>query len=253
MKRQFLLHAIVALVFVGAGNASYAEDAPGTKYRYTVAWDYWCDNSNPRSFGNWNGMDVRLNGKSIGIRYEAFKRLEELPVKEGEHVKLEMPARRQGYSPLPGHTFSGFLQRWMAKSVLADWYEGGARLPVHTVTYTDFKGPEGLVRYWDSVTWIVDGRRIGKGDALLKLIEKWKGSKRLVIQILCPLNWNSEYSIESPGDGLDPMRALGLLDNKKSIRVFWITPEEYEDVPPRVLEKVSEGKPRGLKSRQTEM
>jgi hypothetical protein len=102
------------------------------EYRYVVSWDFWDDSYDNRDL--WNQMDVRLNGKSIGERETAFKKLEELPIEKGEHVKLEMPTDPRSGSRRPGHWVSNFVQRWMEKGALVDWYEGGKKIELHTVT-----------------------------------------------------------------------------------------------------------------------
>jgi hypothetical protein len=217
MKPRNRSTLIAALAILLGGAFAPAFGAKKKQYRYTVGWDFWDDrNSNNNA---WSRMDIRLNGKSVGRFQEGFKQLEGLPVKRGEHIKLDMPARPHDGRSFPGHWASRFVHRWMEKGALVDWYEGGKRYELHTVTWTDFIRCDEYVRTMDEVTWIVDGKTIGRKDAFLKFIEPWSGKTDLVIQLLVPLKWAPGGA---PVDWGDTMTSLELLSDGKKIRKYRI-------------------------------
>lgn len=87
------------------------------------------------------------------------------------------------------HFYSSFIQRWLSKGALADFYSTGTKLNVHTISWTDFlKNGNFLVKV-DDATWSVDGKAIGKGDAMLRQIEKWGKDGDVIVQYLTPLGW----------------------------------------------------------------
>lgn len=166
----------------------------------------------------WDKTEVKLNGKPIGCLDEGFRSLESLPVEYGEHIKLEMPACPNSRSCRPAHWISSFIHQWMGKGVFVDWYEDGKPFETHTVTWKDFtlRGKADYVHSMDEVTWIVDGKVVGKGAEFVTFIEPWKKKKRLIIQIAYPLDWNPPIAVY-PDNSL---YGLDLLNDGKNVRVY---------------------------------
>ena len=205
-------------MFVGGLNIQCAEEPP--RYRYTVSWDFW-DNREDLQNG-WGNMEIRLNGVPLGNRKVGFEKLEKLEVEHGEHMRIEMPPMPRTVHCRPGHWASGFLQRWLEKGALVDWYEGGKQFKLHTVAWTDYIKDGNYVRSMDEVTWTVDGNIVGKRENFLSLIESWKKESALVIQILYPLKWDPPSEVD-PGETLGNL--ITLRDKEKMrIRVFRIIP-----------------------------
>ena len=199
------------------------EEEPKPQYRFVVSWDPW-DEDDGRL---WQKLDFRLNGKSIGTPWIAFLKLDELPVKKGEHVKLDMPKRVAKQWEFTTAFFpAGFIHHWMEKGAFADLYEDGKMLNVHTITWKDWFIKGNYIRNMDDVTWIADGEVIGKGSEFLKLIEKWEKEPDLVIQVLKPFG----YDPDPPADGVAYGRLRDLWAEKK-IRMLHVRPPE-KDVEP---------------------
>jgi hypothetical protein len=192
------------------------------QYRFTVSWDYWVDENVVEGREKWFNMDVRVNGRSIGTREAAFRFLEFLPVKAGDHVKLDMPERPAAKSANVGHWESNFVQRWTEKGAFVDWYEGGRKFELHTVTWTDWVAEDlDYVHNLDDVTWIVDGQKIGKGKKLLPFVRGWEKSPNdLVIQVVIPRGWDYSF-VWNLGNALPILESLGPRDK---IRVYFIQP-----------------------------
>jgi hypothetical protein len=224
----FLLAAI-AVTF----NATIGRESTDQVYRYVVSWDAWDDREKEED-GWWGMMDVRLNGEVLGKFQEGFEKLEDLPVRAGERIKLEMPPAPPGKDHRPGHWVSGFIQKWMEKGAITDWYEGGKKFDVRSVTWTDYLRNHEYVRNMDEVTWIVDGKPIGKEKDFLEFIEPWKKKKNLVIQLVMPLKWDPPIEVD-PGLTL---RSLELLDDGKERHVYYI-----EKVRPLKPEPAGSSKP----------
>jgi hypothetical protein len=190
-------------------------------YRYVVSWDHWSGDSEDEE-DRWKYMQIHVNGKYIGTRESAFRFLEFLPVKAGEHVKLDMPARPVSGRQAPGHWESNFIQRWLEKGAFVDWYEDGKKYKLHTVTWAgSIQENLKYVEKMDDLTWIVDGKKIGKGKSLLPQIQEWKKTKEdLVIQIVIPIECKPRFFKAQPGyfQYLD-----GMGDGEK-IRVYRIKP-----------------------------
>jgi hypothetical protein len=108
----------------------------------------------------------------------------------------------------------------MAKGALVDWYEGGKKCRLYTITWEDFLIDGNYVENMDEVAWVVDGKRIGRAKELLAFVKQCAKENDLVIQILEPLDWR-------PTKFVDPGLTLGSLDgldNWKGSRVYQITP-----------------------------
>ena len=187
--RSFLIAA-----FVGFWIASHAVAASRVKaqdYRFVVSWQPW----DGEDFDKWNAVVVSLNGKEIGTRAAAFKILEELPVEKGERVKVILPPTQAGVqSSRPVHYYSNFIQVWLSKGVLADFFSNGKMLNVKTLTWSDFIKNGNFILEMDKVTWSVDGKVIGNGDAMAKQIEKWGRRGDIVVQDVDPLGWQPHSS-----------------------------------------------------------
>ncbi len=175
--------------FVGLWIASHAVAAPKVKapdYRFVVSWQAW----DGEDFDKRDAIVVSLNGKEIGTVAAAFKVLEELPVEKGEHVKVILPPAEAGVQPLrPVHYYSNFIQIWLSKGVLADLFFNGKKLNVKTLTWSDFIKNGNFILEMDKVTWSVDGKVIGNGDAMAKQIEEWGRRGDIVVQDVIPLGW----------------------------------------------------------------
>src|SRR4030095_16768644 len=112
------------------------------------------------------------------------------------------------------------------------------RLPSHGVSFTksrsivhhvtECRSPS-HVRNMDEVTWIVDGKTIGKEKEFLEFIEPWKKKKNLVIQYVIPLKWNPDIEID-PGLTL---RSLELMRLSCSEICGWTARARIESAPPR--------------------
>lgn len=208
----------LAIVALFIGHAFAKEDQ--ANYRFTVSWDYWFGESNIEP-DPWNEMEVRVNGRSIGSRESAFRFLEYLPVKRGERIKLDQPRRPAIDGIAPGHDESQFIQRWIEKGALVDWYEGGKKFEVHTVTWEgSIKEDLKFVQDMDELTWIVDGKKVGNGKALLPFIEAWREKKDLVIQIAVPVECRPKFFTARLGY----FQILDCMGDGRNIRVYRIQP-----------------------------
>ena len=178
----------------------------------------------------WDETEVKVNGKVIGRLDEGFQKLELLPVENNEHIKLEMPACPNGKTCRPAHWISSFIHRWMEKGALVDWYEDGKQFEVHTVTWKDFllRGKADYVHSMDEVTWIVDGKTIGKGMTFVNFIEPWKKKTNLVIQLLYPLDWNPPIAV----DPENTLLSIDLLNDGNNARVFDIRKPKKQTLEP---------------------
>src|SRR2546423_2154314 len=67
-------------------NIGYADIS---EPKYIVSIDAW----DGQDWRIWQTLNVRLNGKSLGTPPIAFKKLEELTIEKGEHIRLELSAR----------------------------------------------------------------------------------------------------------------------------------------------------------------
>jgi hypothetical protein len=204
-------------------SAARYEAVRKSGYQLTISWDYWDDGNVGEGRGKWSDMQIWGNGEYIGTRETAFRFLETIPVEAGERVKLDMPVRPAGNKCAPGHWESNFIQHWMEKGAFVDWYEGGKKVELHTVTWTDaIREDLNYVDNMDDLTWIVDGKKIGKGKNLLPIVERWKKTKgNLVIQIVTPRECDASFA------GVNPGRYSPILESIKDgerIRVYHITP-----------------------------
>jgi hypothetical protein len=190
-------------------------------YRYTVWWNRWSGDSADEE-ERWKYMDVCVNGDYIGTRESAFRLLEFLPAKAGEHVKLDMPSRPVSGRQAPGHWESNFIQRWLEKGAFVDWYEDGKKYKLHTVTWAgSLQGNLRYVEKMDDLTWIVDGKKIGKRKNLLPLIQEWKKTKEdLVIQIVIPIECKPRFFKAQP----EYFQFLDGMEDGEKIRVYRIKP-----------------------------
>lgn len=180
---------ILIAAFVGFSTASHADAAAKKKvqdYRFVVSWRPW----DGEDFDRWNAVVVSLNGKEIGTRAAAFKILEELPVEKGGRVKVILPPTQAGVqSSRPVHYYSNFIQIWLSKGVLADFFSNGKKLNVKTLTWSNFIKNGNFILEMDNVTWSVDGKVIGNGDTMAKQIEEWGRRGDIVVQNVMPLGW----------------------------------------------------------------
>ncbi len=208
-----IVFVFVISLLLFAASSLLAADQTAPMYRFIVSMDHWdCDANRDL----WDETEVKLNGKPIGRLNEGFHQLESLPVEKDEHIKLEMPACPNGKSCRPAHWISSFIHRWMEKGALIDWYEDGKQFEVHTVTWKDFMENGKYFRSMDKVTWVVDGKTIGKGMEFVNFIEPWKNKKDLVIQLLYPLDWNPPIAV----DPENSLLSVDLLNDGKNARVY---------------------------------
>ena len=213
--RSFLIAA-----FVGFWIVSHAVAAPEKKvqdYRFVVSWQAWDGDSDKRP-----AVVVSLNGKEIGTVAAAFKILEELPVEKGERVKVILPPTQNGVLPShPVHYYSNFIQIWLSKGVLADFFSNGKKLNVKTITWSDFIKNGNFILKMDDVTWSVDGKVVGNGDAMAKRIEQWGRSGDIVVQDVIPLGW-LPHSTEVHGAVNE---VLERLKAERRIRILPVRPD----------------------------
>src|SRR4030095_70145 len=190
-------------------------------YRYTVSWERWRGDSADEE-DRVDGRQVGVNGDYIGTRESAFRLLEFLPVKAGEHVKLDMPARPVSGRQAPGHWESNFIQRWLEKGAFVDWYGDRKKYKLHTVTWAgSIQENLKYVEKMDHLTWIVDGKKIGKRKNLLPLIQEWKKTKDdLVIQIVVPIECKPRFFKAQP----EYFQFLDGVGDGEKIRVYRIKP-----------------------------
>lgn len=192
-------------------------------YRFVVSWSDW----DGEDFDARDKLDISLNGKSIGSTAVAFKVLEDIPVEKGEHVKLQLPRMPQG-RPVsrPPYCLSRFIHRWMERGAQTDIFENGVRLNAHTVTFSDFVVNGGYVKNELDITWIVDGKPVGKGKQFLTILEKWAKQGDVLLQWVDPVEWNPPDLIFMEVYG----RVLDLVGEKK-LRLFRIRPFPDENAP----------------------
>jgi len=181
---KFFIAAIIG--FWTASHAVAASKAKAHDYRYVVSWQAW----DGEDFDKRDAIVVSLNGKEIGTVAAAFKVLEELPVAKGEHVKVILPPTPAGVkSSRPVHYYSNFIQIWLGKGVLADFFSNGKKLNVKTLTWSDFIKKGNFVVKMDDVSWSVDGKVVGNGEAMAKQIEEWGRHGDIVVQDVIPPGW----------------------------------------------------------------
>jgi hypothetical protein len=214
-------------------------------YRYVISMDRW-----PEEGESFDGeIEVRLNGKLLGPILTATPKLDSLPIERGDRVKLELPLPKARNLAAP-HSSCLFVQRFVERGAVFDWYEGGKRMTLHTVTWTDLTSDGNFKTVMDDFTYVVDGVRIGKGEALTKLISRWRKRPDLVIQLVYPKETKHEAYNPQPGVGINTLR-----DSKRSegLRVYsiipydWTTMEHGESDQGRV-EGSGEGQEKNLQS-----
>ncbi|MEA3212527.1 MAG: hypothetical protein QOE70_5584 [Chthoniobacter sp.] len=149
----------------------------------------------------------------------AFKELEGLSFERGTAIKIEFPVSpEKSVTREPIYCYSSFLHRWLERGAVIDVYENGKRLNAHWVSWRDLYDVKGnYVKSMDDVTWVADGKRLGKGGALLSRINQWRKEPDVLIQVLTPFRWD-------PSDIHLGIAYPQLLDPRK-FRVFVITPE----------------------------
>lgn len=184
-----IAYKLLIAAVIGFSAASPAIAAPKKKapdYRFVVSWQEW-DGEN---FDKRDAVVVSLNGKEIGTVATAFKVLEELPVEKGEHVKVILPPVKAGEQPLRSvHFYSNFIQIWLNKGVLADFFSNGKKLDVKTLTWANFIKNGNFIVEMDKATWSVDGKVIGNGEVMAEQIEEWGRHGNIVVQEVWPLGW----------------------------------------------------------------
>jgi len=215
MKMPLALVLTITGILLFAGSKLSAAEKVEQKYRFTVSMNQWdCDANRDV----WDQTEVKVNGKSVGRYEKGFRALELLPVETGERIKLEFPACPNARTCRPAHWISSFIHRWMEKGAFVDWYQGGKEFETHTVTWKDFtlRGKADYVHSMNEVTWIVDGKTIGKGIDLVNFIEPWKKKKRLIVQIVYPVDWNPPIAVDPDSS----LYGLELLNDGKNVRAY---------------------------------
>lgn len=209
------IHAHLLILVCWFTVPSVAQPVPAVGVRYTVSWG-WIGAKEDRG-----RTPVKLNGQEIGVPSTAFKKLGSLPIETGDRVRIVLPSPPAGQLPSePIYSYSSFMHRWLAKGAIIEVFEGVTRLNAHTVTWKDFFVDGNYVKSMDDLTWIVDGKPIGKGDALLKTIEEWNVQKDVFVQVLIPFGWNpSSVHLGSA------YRRLIFSSPESTFRTIGITPE----------------------------
>ncbi len=213
------------LMFLGFLAGVYGQaSSTSPSYRHAVTWNYWDGDS----WEAWEKLDVRLDGKSIGTPFVAFKALAKLPVRRGDFIRLDLPANAPAASQRrQAHFISSFMQRWLKAGAVIELFQSGKKLNVHWVTWADFFNKSGnYLKSLDEATWIADGERIGKVDALLKKIDLWLKQPEVVIQVLEPLHFRSD-STDTPARGRAFDRLESLVTTGPAV-VFFVNPMEED-------------------------
>jgi hypothetical protein len=222
MTRVFFagLGIVILLLSVAAIDHASAEPA-ASPYRYSISFGEW----DGKEMEDWERIPVFVNGKDIGTPKVAFPMLEKLPVISGEHVRIDGPpfVRGEPYRR-PVYVSSNFIQIWQEKQVLIDLFEGGKKANLHTVTWTDFCKNGVFIDNLDDATWVVDGKGVGKGPALIKALEKIAGEHNPVILWMTPLGFVPFDLIEHG----DASRHIDALCGAGRIRRIGIQPDRAD-------------------------
>ena len=134
--RVFFVNVFCLFTCVSVANTAEPQKA---RYKYVISWNDW-----EAGTRDYNTVVVFLDGKPIGNPPDAFQKLEELPLKPGDLIKLDIaPWNRNGPAGPPAHYVSNFLQLWIAAGAAIDFYEEGKKLKTHTVTWRDYMVKDG--------------------------------------------------------------------------------------------------------------
>ena len=214
------------LTCVSVANSAQPEKV---SYKHVVSWS-----ESEAGSRDYDAVSVFLDGNPIGSPPAAFQKLEELPLKPGDRIKLDITTwNRSDPDTRPVHFVSNFLQIWIAAGASIDFYEAGKKLKTHTVTMRDYLAKDGTyIRDWDTFTWVVDGKAVGGAAAMLKLVEKWVREGDVVVQDITPLGFRPPSGF-TQGDYTQ--RVLEIFVSGK-LRVEHIQPDT--DHPPRKPDEI---------------
>ena len=232
-KIYFVICILMSLVSL-TGFAHPAPATPPTNYRFRVSFDVW----DGVDMEKWSKVSVFLNGKNIGPVETAFPILEALPLEKGEHVRIDLSSHPEAVTYIRPVCFSSnFIPLWLGKHAVIDMFEDGKALNIHTITWTDFFKDGNFITNLDQATWVIDGKAIGKGTALIKALDKFVREGNAVILYVTPLGSKSPgITVQGEGD-----HHITLLHDQKKIRLIGVGPDPifskkyfYEKInPPR--------------------
>ena len=213
-----LLVLLFLLILAAVSASVFGGDKNVTAYRYEISWDPWVG----ENFYEREKLGVFVNGKRIGTPPQAFDEIANLPVVQGERVKivLQPDVKGQLLSTQP-YLSSNFLQLWLAKGVLTDLFENGKKLNAHTVSWKDFLKGGNFIRNPDDAVWLVDGQPVGNGAVMAKKLKLWAKEGNVVVQYVTPLGWRPE----GPTEVGVVYTTLEELADAGKIRIFCIKPD----------------------------
>ena len=217
----FLFSLLYLLACISVTNAA---EPRKVSYKHVVSWNTWKAGTR-----DYDTVFVYLDDRPIGNPPGAFQKLEELPLKPGDRIKLDTaPWNRNEPDGKPVHFFSNFLQIWIATGASIDFYEAGKKLKVHTITWKDFLDKNGhYIEDWDKLTWVIDGKTVGGGFILLKYVEKWVRERDVIVQRITPFGFRPPSGFI---EGEYTQRVTDIFISRK-VRVDYIIPDT--DHPPR--------------------